>query len=312
MKLFLLGKRASITHWLEDAVGAFRAEGHEVVVGVTRRPWLDAALEAALAPAIGGGIARAVRRFEPDLILAIGGFHVPAAILETVAALPGRAPLIGWVGDLFDEGERRAGGLFDVVGYTDSGLLARHQSLGFSARALFLPHAADPSAASAAASASRRPALVFIANPTDYRRAMVEAASVPIALFGRGWTAPPGSPHRLEARRVRPDQLHALYGSHLAALNLRNERNVLAGLNQRSFDPCLTATPVISDHQPDLELCFDVGREVLAFGEAAELDDAFERLRRDPALAVTIGEAGRARVLAEHGYGHRLRSLCAF
>ena len=46
LKLFLLGKRGSIVHWLEDATAAFRSAGHSVEVGIVRRPWLDARLEA--------------------------------------------------------------------------------------------------------------------------------------------------------------------------------------------------------------------------------------------------------------------------
>ena len=84
MKIFLLGKGASITHWLEDAAAAFAGEGHEVAMGLVRRPWLAAPLEAALAGPIAARLRRRIIRQAPDLILALGAFHVPAPILEAI------------------------------------------------------------------------------------------------------------------------------------------------------------------------------------------------------------------------------------
>ena len=57
MKIFLVGKRASITHWFEDAAAALGAEGHNVCLGVVRHPWLNAGLEAALAEPLAAAMA---------------------------------------------------------------------------------------------------------------------------------------------------------------------------------------------------------------------------------------------------------------
>jgi len=108
---------------------------------------------------------------------------------------------------------------------------------------------------------------------------------------------------------VAAASVHGLYASHLAALNVRNELNVLTGLNQRNFDPGLFGTAVVSDDQPDLGLCFEVGREVLSYRSVEELDAIYDRLLRNPKEARAIGEAGRRRVLGEHTYGHRIEAL---
>ena len=83
----------------------------------------------------------------------------------------------------------------------------------------------------------------------------------------------------------------------------------MAGLNQRHFDPYMAATPVLSDDQPDLSRCFELGREVLVYRDAAELDDIHARLQREPRYAAATGDRGRRRVLAEHTYAHRLDTL---
>lgn len=315
MKILIVGKRASITHWLEDCAAAWRADGHEVRVAATRDPRLHASIEAVLlAKRLGAplavAIARRARRFSPDLIVAIGAYHVPAQVLEHLAALPRRAPIVGWVGDRFSRAAEPAAALLDAVAYTDSGLVALHGAFGFAAPARFLPHAVDPHAARPAAeSAERQDRLVFVANPTDHRRQVVSQISAPISLYGPGWTTFPLVEHRIVARRVAPGDLRPLYGRHLAALNIRNEHNVLAGLNQRNFDPYLAWTPVVTDDQEDLGRCFEEGREVLVYRDVAELNDIHARLRREPAEATRVGHAGRARVLAEHTYARRLDGL---
>jgi spore maturation protein CgeB len=312
MRLFLLGKAGGVTHWLEDAAAAWSAEGHAVRMGIVRNPALHPAIEGlllseALGAPMAAGIARAIRGFAPDMILAIGGYHVPPVILERIAALPGRPALVGWVGDLFTSEAREAATLFDLVAYTDSGLIERHGKLGFPASTLYLPHAVNPHRP--AADRARGPSMVFVANPTPHRRAVVAGLARPISLHGPAWSAVPRVDHHIHPRRVRPEALPGLYAAYRAALNIRNEHNVLSGLNQRNFDPCLAGTVVVTDHQADLERCFEPEREVLAWRDIDDLNGIHARLMADPAYAADIGQRGRWRVLADHTYSRRLEAL---
>lgn len=308
MKILLIGKTGSVTHWLEDAAVGFRAEGHVVAVGAVRRSWLAVGVEDALIEPLAEAMARRAVRFAPDLVLAIGGFHVPLPFLRRLAGLPGRPPLAGWVGDVFDETRVEAASLYDLVAYTDSGLLARHQSLAFRSRAIFLPHAAARGRMSPNAG-ERAPRMVMVANATAGRIAAVSALAAPMAIHGPGWPRAALGRHEVHPGRVAHAKLASLYARHMAVLNIRNEHNVLAGLNQRSFDPCLSGTAVVSDAQADLELCFAPGSEVLVWRDVDDLNAVYDRLRRCPEDAVRIGEAGRRRVLAEHGFEHRLATL---
>ena len=308
MKIFLVGKSASITHWLEDAAAALTSEGHEVRLGVVRHPWLNAAVEDRLAQPLAEVMAARARRFGPDLMLVIGALHAPAAYLERLAAIPGRAPLVGWAGDVFDAAARPLAGCYDLIGYTDSGLVARHAALDFAPPSLFLPHAANLGKAPAPRPRAAR--MAFVATPTPGRRAVVEGVSAPLAIFGPGWEGT-GGRHEVHVGRVAADAVAGLYASHLAVLNVRNERNVLHGLNQRSFDPYLSATPVVTDDQADIALCFEPGEEVLVWRDSNELDSHYDRLLRHPEAAARIGEAGRRRIFAHHGFGRRLETLMA-
>ena len=308
MKVFVLGKLDSVTQWTEASVAGFRAAGHEVRLGVTRNPRVHRVIDRLLPR--GARIAQAIAEFAPDLIVVIAAYLAPLPILRRVAALPGRPPLLGWVGDLCSAADRPAAELFDGVAYTDSGLLALHGELGFPSRAVFLPHAVNVApAGKARGTEPRRGSMVFVANPTPHRLALVGEVRTPLTLYGPGWQQLPPTVHQIDPRRVGQVELAAIYRSHLAVLNIRNERNALDGLNQRHFEPYLAATPVVTDDQPDLPRCFEPGQEILVYRNSDELNDIYTGLQRDPDRAAAIGEAGRRRVLAQHTFGQRLAAL---
>lgn len=315
MRVFVLGKRGSIVHLAEDSVAGFRAAGHDVRLGITRDPRLNRSLDALLTSRRLGVpravlIMRAIARFAPELIVTISPYLMPLSILERVSAMPGRAPLVGWVGDRFGAEVRAIAELHDAVAYSDTGLLALHREFGFRPRAAYLPYAANPRLVlGVPGPQERRPELVFVASPTALRREIVGQIAVPITLYGEGWRASGPVAHRIDARRVGVAELARIYHSYLAVLNIRNEVNVLGGLNQRHFDPYLAATPVLSDDQPDIARCFEPGREMLVYRNGAELNESYARLKREPDWALGMGEQGRRRVLAEHTYAHRLDSL---
>jgi spore maturation protein CgeB len=307
VNLLILGKLGAITHWTEDCVAGLRAGGHHVRLAVTRNPALHPALERTLAfrPA---RIAHAVRRWRPDLILAINAYAIPLPVLRRVATLRGRPPLIAWIGDLMHGTDREAARLFDLAAYADSGLLQRHRALGFGADCLFLPHAASPRLTAVAAT-GRHPGMVFVASPTPGREALIRQIRQPVCLYGRGWSRLRPSLHDIQDRRVAPRELPSIYGDHRAVLNIRNEANVLDGLNQRHFDAAAAGAVPVSDEQPDLSACFDPGREALTYRDADELNAINDRLRGDPHYAAGIAAAAQRRTLAEHTYAKRLEAL---
>jgi spore maturation protein CgeB len=315
VKVFVIGKVGNITHWVEDAVAGFRAAGHEVRLGVTRNPALSRPvgrllLSAALGVPRARWIERDIRRFRPDIILAIMPYVMPPSIIERVAAMPDRPPLFGWEGDVFREPDRHIADLLDLVAYTDSECVELHRRMGFAARTILLPHAATPRPIDRVPPATaRRNQMLFVASRTARRATLISGMAEPICLYGPGWRDFAAGSHEVHPTRVTDTRLARLYPAHLAALNITNEANLLAGLNQRNFTPYLSATPVLTDAQADLERCFDPCREVLVFRDRPELDDHYARLRRESGLANAIGQRGRARLLAEHLYAHRLQSL---
>ena len=315
MRVCVLGKRGSVIGWVEGAVAAWRADGHAVLHAVFGDTRLHPALEQALySRRIGAPravlLARRIRAFAPDLIVAVDAFSTPLSLLAILRGTPGLPPVIGWVGDRFGAYALAPAKYLAAVAYTDSGLIGLHGQFGLTGTPLYLPHAANAALAAVAETGQpRRPDLVFVANPTPERQATVLRLRERVVLYGPGWQRPREGVHEVNAYRVPLGDLGGIYLAHAGVLNMRNETHVLDGLNQRNFDPFLCGAAVVTDPQRDLERCFEPGREVLVWREPAEIDAISARLRREPGWAAAVAERGRRRVLAEHTYAARLRTL---
>lgn len=315
MRICVLGKRGAITGWMDGVIAAWRAAGHTIMPIVVRDPRLHPALEKLLfSPRIGApraaALVRRIRTFRPDLMVAVSAFATPLSLLERLRRVPGLPPLFGWVGDLFDAHAGEQAPHFDAIGYTDSGLVSLHAKRGLRTEAFYLPHAANAALGADCAPAGPRGAdLVFVGNPTPQRLTMLGQLREPVVLYGPGWGTLRDGVHDVHQGRVPLAKLGEVYRAHAAVLNIRNETHVLAGLNQRNFDPFLYGAAVLSDRQPDLERCFDLDLEVAVWNEPAEVDAFAARLRREPAWAATIAERGRKRVLSEHTYAARLAAF---
>ncbi len=316
MRILIIGKRGSIVHWMENCLYACQQLGLPVKTwSVTGQNWLehlsykiqrlrsDQAWEKELI----ASLQRCIHSYRPDLILFIGAYHIAPALLEAARSLAHNAGLAGWVGDRFDAACVAHANLLDHVFYTDRAFVRLAQEFEFSGKHTWLPLAADTQRFQPGK--VQREGVVFVANPTAWRKQVIGKLSHPVRLYGRHWDSLKATPHHIHNRRLPAHRLPPLYAGALGVINIRNEQNVLQGLNQRSFEPLACATPVLNDDLPDLPLCFDPGREIIVWQDVDELDDWIARLEREPDLGRRIGEAGRRRVVAEHTYVHRIRSI---
>jgi len=218
--------------------------------------------------------------------------------------------MVAWVGDLFGPDMAEVAELFDVVAYTDTGMLALHRQFGFASTGTFLPLAATRGAT--APTAVRNDRLAFVASATAHRRALLARVAEPIALFGPDWPKAPELAHHIrDGRKIGGKELAIIYASHLGALNIRHEHNVINGLNQRHFAPYIVGTPVVADAQGDIERCFEPDREIFVYRDAVELSAIQAELRANPGRARDVALAGQRRVLAEHTYAHRIQTIAA-
>jgi spore maturation protein CgeB len=92
-------------------------------------------------------------------------------------------------------------------------------------------------------------------------------------------------------------------------LNIKNEIRVARGINMRSFEPYGCMTPVLNDDVADLNLCFELGSEILVYRDLEELHEWHAKLTTDVQFAQKIGLAGHKRVIAHHTYAHRAQAM---
>jgi len=82
-------------------------------------------------------------------------------------------------------------------------------------------------------------------------------------------------------------------------------------VNQRVFDVPAAGAFLLTDSRSQLERMFEPGREVAVYASPDEVPELLARYLADAPARRRIGQAGRARVLAEHTYAHRLAALLA-
>ena len=117
----------------------------------------------------------------------------------------------------------------------------------------------------------------------------------------------PDNVQRIE--HLAPAEHAAFYASQRYTLNLTRVDMKRAGYSPsvRLFEAAACGTPIISDEWTGLDTFFVPGKEVFVARRAGEV---LTYLRRVPdKRRRAVGEAARARVLAEHTAAHRARTL---
>ncbi len=80
-------------------------------------------------------------------------------------------------------------------------------------------------------------------------------------------------------------------------------------VNQRVFDVPACGAFLLTDHQESLGELFDIGKEVIVFDCPEDIPDLLRYYLKNPDKREKIALQGRERVLKEHTYQHRLKSI---
>jgi spore maturation protein CgeB len=179
----------------------------------------------------------------------------------------------------------------------------------------YLPLAADPSVYKPMRSRDQyRANVVFAGTATPRReRLLAELVEYGLALWGPGW-------RRTSLRDYcRGEQLDTVnfvraYAGASVAINIHRAADAEPavaerGVNQRCFEVAAIGVPQVVDYRGDLDRHFTDREEILAFRSVEEMRALVEAALQDPAAAEKLAVAGRARLLREHTYMHRIRAL---
>ncbi len=156
--------------------------------------------------------------------------------------------------------------------------------------------------------------LSFLGNRLPDREARVErffldaAARLPDQAFllgGNGWHDKPMPPNVRHLGHVYTRDHNAFNASSRAVLNIARDSMADVGFSPatRVFEAAGASACLITDAWVGLDLFLKDGEEVLVARDGADVADHLAALT--PGRARAIGEAARARVLAEHTYERR-------
>ena len=80
-------------------------------------------------------------------------------------------------------------------------------------------------------------------------------------------------------------------------------------VNQRLFDVPAAGAFVLTDWREQTEKLFEPGKELVCYRESEEIPDLVRYFLAHPEERRRIVRAARTRVLAEHTWTHRVRSI---
>ncbi|MFI5009030.1 MAG: glycosyltransferase [Solirubrobacterales bacterium] len=154
--------------------------------------------------------------------------------------------------------------------------------------------------------------LVYVANSRGVLRpiaAELQGTKRDLAIWGSGWEGLIDTT-RVVGEHVPNSELRHVYGSAGIVLNDHWEDMREHGyISNRIYDALACGALVLSDDVPGLTERF--GEAVAIYRSAEELHESIERLLADPRELRRRGELGRATVLSEHTFAHRVDELLA-
>jgi spore maturation protein CgeB len=162
--------------------------------------------------------------------------------------------------------------------------------------------------------------LSFLGNRLPDREARVEefllkpAQALPrkgFLLGGAGWESKHVPGNVRIAGHVGSGAHNAFYCSSVATLNVNRAGMARFGFSPatRIFEAAGAGACIISDSWEGIDHFLEPGREILLADDGDGVAAIIEKL--SPAEARGIGDAARARILAEHTYAHRARQVAA-
>jgi len=134
----------------------------------------------------------------------------------------------------------------------------------------------------------------------------------PLIAGDPGWSRlfPEGGGFRLHKELSYYDDLPGFYPASEVNFNCTSLQ-MKGAVNQRVFDVPAAGAFLLTDHRRQIERLFEPDAEIALYRDPEEIGPLLERFLADAGARERIAAAGRARVLSEHTYAHRLSALMA-
>jgi spore maturation protein CgeB len=263
-----------------------------------------------------------VEAFAPDLVLAMAQAPLSRQALRRLRR--DRVPTAMWFvedHEVFPYWQAFAP-LYDLFAVIQKGDFPRRLAEAGQPNSMYLPLAADPEVHRPLelSPVERRrygSELSFVgAGYPNRRLAFRQLAGFDLRIWGNDWDGETALAPFLQrgGERIETDEVVRIFNASAINLNLHSSvrPGVLVGdgdfVNPRTFELAACGAFQLVDRRGLLPELFDEG-ELALFSDMPELLRAVEHYRARPEERAAVAARGRARVLAEHTYTHRMRAL---
>lgn len=261
----------------------------------------------------------AVERERPDVVLVDTGEHLHPEVLARVKERFHPVMAIYLMDDPVSQrwtNVVRALPLYDIIGAFD-----RHQVDQYRratrANVLHLPCACDPDVYQPQPLSTQQRQrygtdVAFVGTLQDGRAALLEAI--------RGWQPAIWAWNRHDLKRypalaplyrgfVHGEQASWVYQASRISLNIHHPQT-RSGVNMRTFEIAAAGGFQLVDDHPGIGDLFEVGKEIVTYRTAADLNDKLRYYLAHDAERREIAQACAAKARAEHSFVRRMNILC--
>ena len=317
MKVLVVGKTDSVAHWTENVADAFEDYGARVEIFSVNKEFNRLLLKIYKAVStdrfnqlLGHTFNLTVDQYKPDIIFFTHAFwSIPETLYVALNDVKLKPITVGWVGDKFTKNESFRAASLDLLYFTDSSFIRDAEQFGFKDNFSYLPLAVNPRLFYPVTKSKKR-RLLFIANCTENRAAIVSKIKTPIVIHGKGWermSTP--TPHTINNKLIPFQKIPDQYNSYFSVLNIVNEDNLNDGINQRTFEPLACKTAVITDRVNDLDNCLEPDKEIFVYDGIDDLNRLYDQIINNNDLVASVAEHGYRRVISEHTFRHRIEKV---
>ncbi|WP_067781965.1 CgeB family protein [Actinomyces vulturis] len=257
-------------------------------------------------------VAQHVRDVKPELVLVIRGDLLRDSFWEAVNDVGARPITL-----VYDEVARMTMSYEELMSHGPVASYSQHDTAEFTKRGARTVHVLDAYDATLPFTSTPSQNVVFIGARYGQRAPLLETlhrSGVNVAAYGREWSHHPFDlartwfsprPSIPAFRDIPRDRAYGIQAGALASLNVHENQD---GFTMRTYEiPGVGGVQLID--RDDVSDLYDPGTEVLVFHSPEELVELAQRLKKEPAWANSIREAGQKRTLAEHTFDHRIPVL---
>lgn len=319
MKILVIGKKGGILHWYENVLDALSliddVEVYQFSINYSSitdsfvRKSLGLLDKNILESYLTNKLENLLKKDMPDIVLFVDLVSYHDFIFDVIKKYKSNFNTAIWIGDLFDEKLINSFKSFiDLYLFTDSYFINLANSYNI-ANSYLLPLAYNEKIFKNITSLnSRKNRLLFIGSYSLNRGKIVENIEQQIVVIGKKWSQIKSN-HEVISKRVSISTVANYYNKYQAILNIKNSDNVVNGINMRTFDSLASGCILFNDYLEDINLYFDVKKDLVIYRDIDELNFLYKDYLNNPTKYYNIAENGFKKCHQIHSYKNRMYEL---